>query len=123
MPDVQSHHLVLNLISAKEANIAKALRFGRKFLAAGWPVTLSISLESVCLLDPQVKLGPCPVTAKPLINLLDAFISEGGAVLVGAECLKLAGLGAEHMRAGMVPAEISLWRSTLEKPGTMVFTY
>ncbi len=116
-------HLVLNLISDREPNIAKALRFGNKFLAAGWDVTLSINVEAVALLNPGAGLGPCPVTGKPLRAILDAFMAGGGRVLVGAECLKLAGLGQDVLTGSMVPAETALWQELLARPGTVVFTY
>ncbi|MGD9546274.1 MAG: hypothetical protein AB7V45_01880 [Candidatus Krumholzibacteriia bacterium] len=116
-------HLVLNLISDREPNIAKALRFGNNFLAAGWEVTLSINVDAVALLDPGASLGPCPVTGKPLRTILETFMAEGGRVLVGLECLKLAGLGPECLSGSMVPADRALWQELLTRPGTVVFTY
>ncbi|MBU2500451.1 hypothetical protein KJ682_03880 [bacterium] len=116
-------HLVLNLISDREPNIAKALRFGKRFLAGGWDVTLSINVDGVVLLDPGARLGPCPVTGKPLRAILDEFMEEGGRVLVGPECLKLAGLGPDCLAGSMVPADPALWQELLTRPGTVVFTY
>ena len=49
-------NLLINLISNQPSNIGKALRMGRKFLAAGWGVTLFLNVDGVGLLDP--KSGP-----------------------------------------------------------------
>lgn len=119
----ESRTLFINLISVDFANAGKALRAGRKFLGAGWTVTLSINLEAVKLLDPVVGGEPCPVAGKPMSALLRAFQDEGGRVLVGAECLKLNGLSESDLFEGMEIAKFPLIEQALAVPGVVTLTW
>ncbi len=118
-----SKTLFINLISDDFANAGKALRAGRKFLEAGWTVTLSVNITAVRLLDPAVGGRPCPVAGKPMNALLRAFQSEGGRVLVGAECLKLNGMGEEDLFPGMEIAKFPLIEECLAVPGVVTLTW
>ncbi|PID80965.1 hypothetical protein CSB20_04830 [bacterium DOLZORAL124_64_63] len=118
-----ANSLFINLISAAPENTGKALRAGRKFLGAGWQVTLSINVEAVRILDPGIGNQLCPVAGKPVADLLRAFQAEGGQVLVGAECLKLAGLGPEHLFTDMRIAKFPLIEEALSVPGVVTLTW
>ena len=116
-------NLLINLISGEAANVGKALRMGRKFLAAGWAVTLFLNVDGVGLLDSKLNSGLCPVAGKPLSKLLDGFLAEGGTGLAGAECLKLAGLDPDHVPEGMGIAEFALVEELLGRPGLRIMTW
>jgi len=115
--------LLINLISCNVFNVGKALRIGRKFLAAEWRVVLSINIEAVKLLDPEVGQQLCPVAEKPIIGLVKAFQVEGGRVLVGTECLSLAGLCENNLLPGMELAKFPVMEEILGSPGTRTMTW
>ena len=115
--------MFINLISGQPANIAKALRFGRKFLEARWQVTLSINIDAVIMLDPSGDLEPCPVSGQPLPEILKAFQAEGGRILVGNECLKLAGLSSETLPAGIEIAAFPLMQELMSIPDLKIITW
>ncbi len=115
--------LLINLISSNGTNVGKALRIGRKFLAAEWKVVLSMNIEAVKLLDPVVGGQLCPVAGKPLSGLLKAFQVDGGRVLVGAECLTLAGMGEDNLLPGMELAKFPVMEEILGKLGTRTMTW
>jgi len=119
----QSRSIFINLISDRPANVAKALRLGRKFLAAGWPVTLYLNLDAVAVVDPRAGLGPCPITGAPLAQQLDEFVAAGGRGLLGAECLKLAGMTPEQLPPGLATAAFPLVEELLGAEGVRVITY
>lgn len=115
--------LLINLISCNGFNVGKSIRIGRKFLAADWKVVLSMNIEAVKLLDPVVGQQLCPVAEKPLIGLLKAFQVDGGRVLVGTECLALAGLGEDSLMPGMELAKFPVMEDILGRPGTRTMTW
>ena len=112
MAKAHVNNMFINLISEKPANAGKALRFGRKFLGSQWQVILSINLEGVKLIDPTLEGENCPVTGVPLKKMLNAFIADGGKVLVGKECMGQVGIPDTALWDGMevaafpVPEEI-----------------
>ena len=118
-----SNTLLINLISNKEINAGKALRTGRKFLAADWQVVLSMNIDAVKLLDPVASSQLCPVAGKPLVQLLKTYQADGGRVLVGAECLSLAGLSAENLFPGMELASFPLLEEILARPNVRTMTW
>ena len=61
--------IFINLISDRPANVAKALRFGRKFLAAGWSVSLYANLDAV-----QVFAGP--MVQRPWGDLVETLMQK-----------------------------------------------
>ncbi|MCB1184986.1 hypothetical protein KDM41_16280 [bacterium] len=115
--------ILINLISDRPAHIAKALRFGRKFLADGTSVILSVNIDAVVLVDPERDAGRCPVTGKPLTDLLRAFAAEGGRVLVGRECLGLIGRGPEDLPAGCEIAAFPLMAEIFATPDLKTITW
>ena len=117
------NNLLINLISREAANAGKALRMGRKFLAAGWEVTLFLNVDGIALVDPGLAEERCPVAGKPLSVLLDGFLAEGGKGLAGAECLKLAGVDKDRLPAGVGIAEFSLVEELLSRPGIRTMTW
>lgn len=123
MAKPQQNNLLINLISDRPANIAKALRFGRKFLAAGWQVTLSINIEAVVLVNPEAELGPCPVSGKPLTQLLSAFMAEGGEAKVGKECLGLTGMKEDDLATGLSIATFPDTEKLMATPGLKIITW
>ena len=116
-------NLLINLISSKAGNVGKAIRMGRKFVAAGWEVTLFLNVDGVAVLDPILSKEICPVADKPVADLLEAFLAEGGKGLVGAECLKLASLRTDRLPPGMGIAEFSLVEDLLGTPGIQTMTW
>lgn len=123
MGNSKQNNMFINLISGRPANIAKALRFGRKFVAAGWRVTLSINMDAVVVAIADGDPGNCPVTGQPLGDQLQAFLDEGGLGLVGNECLKLAGVGPEGMVPGLGIAEFSLMQELMATPDLKIITW
>jgi len=119
----KSKTLLINLISQENSNVGKALRIGRKFLGAGWQVVLSVNIDAVKLLDPDVGQQLCPVAGKPLISLLKVFQDEGGRVLMGKECLALAGLSEADLLPGMEVAKFPVMEEILGRPGTRTMTW
>ncbi len=115
--------LLINLISCNSFNVGKALRIGRKFLAAEWQVVLSINIEAVKILDPKIGQEICPVAGKPMIGLIKTFQVEGGRVLVGAECLSLAGLDKDNLLPGMELAKFPVLEEILSRPETRTMTW
>jgi len=114
---------MINLISSNGFNVGKAIRIGRRFLTAEWKVVLSMNIEAVKLLDPEVGQQLCPVTDKPLIALVKAFQVDGGRVLVGKECLSLAGLGEDSLMPGMEIAKFPVMEEILSRPETKTMTW
>ena len=123
MPNSQQNNMFINLISDRPANVAKALRFGRNFLAAGWQVTLSLNIDGVQVVNPAAGLGPCPLTGKPLVGLLQTFLAEGGRGLIGKECLKLAGLDTQALPGGMEIAAFPLIKDLMATPDLKIITW
>jgi predicted peroxiredoxin len=123
MPNSQRNNLLINLISDRPANIAKALRFGRKFLAAGWKVTLLVNIDGVQLVNPAADLAPCPVTGEPLPKLLAAYQAEGGDVLVGKECLKLARMQVDQLPPGAEVASFPRTEALMATPDLKIITW
>ncbi len=115
--------LLINLISCNGFNVGKAIRIGRRFLAADWRVVLSMNIEAVKLLDPAVGKELCPVAGKPLMSLVKAFQVDGGRVLVGTECLSLAGMGEDQLLPGMELAKFPVMEEILGQPGTRTMTW
>ena len=115
--------LLINLISSKPSNVGKALRMGRKFLGAGWDVTLFLNVDGVGLLDPVQGGELCPVAGKPLSALLEQFLAEGGKGLAGAECMKLAGMDTDGMPTGMDIAAFPLVEELIARPGIKIITW
>jgi predicted peroxiredoxin len=115
--------MFINLISAAAANQAKALRFGRKFLAAGWQVYLSINIDAVNMVAPGAELITCPVTGKPLTELLAAFHAEGGRVLVGKECMGVVGIKPEDLPAGFEVAGFPGTEEIMSIPDLKIITW
>ncbi|MBU8870766.1 MAG: hypothetical protein KOO60_07870 [Gemmatimonadales bacterium] len=115
--------LLINLISSEPANVGKALRMGRKFLAAGWDVTLFLNVDGVGVLDSKIGGALCPIAGKPLSVLLEGFLGEGGNGLAGAECLKLLGLDTDRLPARMGIAEFPLVEELLSRPGIRIMTW
>ena len=114
--------LFINLISCNGFNVGKALRIGRRFLAADWKVVLSMNIEAVKLLDPAVGELLCPVAKKSLISMVKAFQVDGGRVLVGTECLTLAGMGEGNLLPGMELAKFPVMEEILSRPKTRTMT-
>lgn len=123
MTEATARHLFINLISDRAPNVAKALRLGRKFLAAGWRVTLYLNLEAVVIANPVAELDPCPISGEPLNAQLAAFLDEGGRGVVGEECLKLAGLTLDDLTPGLTPATFALTAAALGEEGVRIITY
>jgi predicted peroxiredoxin len=119
----ETNKLMINLTSSRSAAIAKALRFGRKFLAAGWQVHLVINVDAVQLINPDAGLEPCPVTGKPLTAILSGFISDGGKGLVGAECLKLSGLDGSDLAEGLEVATFPKIEALMLQPDIKILSY
>jgi predicted peroxiredoxin len=115
--------LLINLISSEGSNAGKALRIGQKFLAVDWQVVLSLNIEAVKLLDSSIGEQLCPVAGKPLMRLLEAFQSEGGQVLVGTECLALAGMDPDCLLPGMELAKFPVMEKILSRPGIRTMTW
>ena len=115
--------LLINLISSNSANVGKALRTGRKFLTAEWRVVLSINIEAVKILDPEFGQLLCPVAKIPMISLVKAFQVDGGRVLVGTECLALAGMSEDSLLPGMELAKFPVVEEILGLPGTRTMTW
>jgi predicted peroxiredoxin len=123
MSSVQPGTLLINLVSDRPANISKALRFGRKFLAAGWQVHLLINIDAVVLVQPDSDLAPCPLTGQPLSQQLQDFMGAGGDTLVGKECLKLAGIAEESLGEGLRIASFPLTEQILSIPNLQTMTW
>ena len=123
MSNTQQNNLLINLISDRPANIAKALRFGRKFLAAGWKVTLLANIDGVQLVNPAADLAPCPVTGNPLPGMLAAYQAEGGELLVGKECMGLAGIDEEQLPAGAEVAAFPRTEALMATPDLKIITW
>lgn len=123
MANTQQNNMLINLISERPANIAKALRYGRKFLEAGWQVTLLVNIDGVQLVNPRGDLAPCPVTGKPLPRMLAAFMDEGGRTLVGKECMTLAGIAPEELPRGAVVASFPVTEQLMSIPGLKIMTW
>lgn len=119
----ESKTLMINLISSNGFNVGKSLRIGRKFLGAGWQVVLSMNIDAVKILDPAVGQELCPVAGKPMLALLKAFQADGGRVLVGTECLSLAGMGEDDLLPGMELAKFPVMEEILGRPGTQTMTW
>ena len=115
--------LLINLISSNGFNVGKAIRIGRKFLSVDWQVILSMNIEAVKLLDLDVGQQLCPVAGNPLIGLVKAFQVDGGRVLVGTECLALAGLKEENLLPGMEMAKFPVMEEILGRPETRTMTW
>lgn len=114
---------MINLISCNGTNAGKALRISRKFLKSEWRVILSMNIDAVKLLDPKVGGELCPVAGKPLLDLLKSFQVDGGRVLVGTECLALAGLGEDDLLPGMELAKFPVMEEILSREGTKTMTW
>ena len=123
MANSQKNNMLINLISDRPANVAKALRVGRVFLDGGWEVTLSLNVDGVQVVNKAAELGPCPVTGKPLLQLLEAFLGEGGRGLVGKECMTLAGLEPEALLPGLEIAAFPLMEELLATPEIKILTW
>lgn len=119
-PDRQ---LLISLVSAETANLAKGLRMARKFGEAGWAVTLLLTVGGVALLTPRGAAALCPVQAKPLGALLAGVLQGGCRVLVGGECLKLAGLAPGDLPAGVGVAAVDVLEGVLLQPGLRIMTW
>lgn len=117
MEDPKRPSLYINLASASLRHQGKGLRMGRKFLGAGWPVTLSLNVDAVALVDPARADDLDPVSGRPLQKILAVFAAEGGRVLVGAECLKAAGLSPANLPDGMQVADLETVSALLADPG------
>lgn len=123
MANPHKNNMLINLISGQPANIAKALRFGRKYREAGWGVTLLINIEAVVLLDPAGGLGPCPLTGEDLSGQLRAFLDEGGCALAGKECLGLAGIPVASLPPGVAIATFPVTEAILTTPDLKILTW
>ncbi|MCP4290983.1 MAG: hypothetical protein GY780_04000 [bacterium] len=115
--------LLINLINNEAANAGKALRVGRKFLAADWQVSLSINIDGVKLLEPSASGDLCPVAGKSMIKLMKIFMSEGGQILVGKECLSVFGLSVDHLIEGMEIAQFPMIEELLSRPEVRTMTW
>lgn len=123
MTESHVNNMFINLISDRPTNVGKAIRFGRKFLAAGWKVTLSLNIDAVQVLNPEVDLGPCPVAGQPLPAMLQLYVAEGGRVLVGRECLKLAGLERLDLPEGLEIAAFPVVEELMSIPDIKIITW
>ena len=123
MTTPDSRHLFINLASGDGARAGKALRQGRMFLEAGWDVTLMLNVDAVVLVDPASESSTCPVSGKPLGAMLAAFADAGGRALVGAECLKLAGIAQDTLPAGCDIGTFPLVEELLARPGTRTLSW
>ena len=119
----QPKTLLINLISCEGVNVGKAVRIGRKFMAAQWQVVLSLNIEAVKLLDPTIGGELCPVAQKPLTSLLKAFHADGGRILVGPECMALADLGEDSLLPGMELAKFPMLEEILSRPDVRTMTW
>lgn len=115
--------LFINLASAEASLQGKALRMGRKMLGAGWPVTISLNVGAVSLVDPTQAAVADPVSGKPLQSILVALVSEGGRVLVGAECMTAVGLPTDTLPEGMAVADIPTITTLLADPGVRTLSW
>lgn len=115
--------LLINLATDRSPSIAKALRFGRKFLAGGWQVHLLLNVDGVRLVDPTADLYPCPVTGKPLEGMLTAFLADGGKGLVGAECMKLVGISEDSLEEGLEIATFPKIEALMSQPDIKILSY
>lgn len=123
MSNSHKNNMFINLISDHPTNVGKAIRFGRKFLEAGWEVTLSVNIDAIQVLNPEAELGPCPVAGKPLLELLQLFLAEGGRTLVGKECLKLAGLQENDLPEGLEIAAFPVVEELMSIPDLKIITW
>ncbi len=114
---------MINLISNEGTNAGKALRVGRKFLAAEWQVVLSMNIDAVKLLAPASSGQLCPVAGKTMVQLLKTFQAEGGRILVGAECLALHGLTEENFLPGMELAKFPIIEEILSRSQVRTMTW
>ncbi|RKZ19122.1 hypothetical protein DRQ50_02715 [bacterium] len=118
MTTPQGKHLFINLASGEPAHAAKALRQGRNFIAGNWEVTLMLNVDAVTLVGPAAGQTNCPVSGKPLDVMLAGFAAAGGCVLVGADCLKLAGFAVDDLPAGCAIGTFEEVERRLGRPGT-----
>ncbi len=123
MEDQIRPSLYINLASGALAFQGKGLRMGRKFLAAGWPVTLSLNVDAVALVDPARAADLDPVSGQPLQKILATFVQEGGRVLVGAECMKAQGLDPQDLPEGMRTAAVETVAGLLADPGVRTLSW
>lgn len=115
--------LYINLASGALPRQGKGLRMGRKFLDAGWPVTLSLNVDAVSLVDPARTDEIDPVSGRPLQKILAAFAADGGRVIVGAECMKAAGLSPGNLPAGMEVATLEKVAELLADPDVRTLSW
>lgn len=116
-------HLLISLVSADPAHAGKALRMTAKFRAAGWRVTLLLTVDGVALLDGALGSRPCPVADRPLASLLGEVLAAGAGGLVGGECLKAAGLTPAALPAGMEVAAFPRLEALLAEPELRIMTW
>jgi len=115
-------HLFVNLASDSPARVGKAVRIATRFAKAGWDATLLLNVEAVAYARRLDASPACPVTGKPLHELLAGFLSVG-TVLVGADCLEAAGIARDDLVPGFELTSQDNLRAALERDGTRVFSY
>jgi predicted peroxiredoxin len=77
-----------------------ALELANSLLARGAEVTLYANLEGVRLVDERQPDQRCGMGDVTVGQLYEKFIAGGGTVLVCPLCAEVAGIRAEHLRAG-----------------------
>lgn len=81
--------------------VGMALKIGRILADAGAEVTLFADLEGPRLGDRRVPQDLVWGSGKPVNELLDAFVSAGGSIVLCPHCAKVAGIGKDDLRDGV----------------------
>lgn len=115
-------HLFINLTTEAAPRASKALRMARKFLTAGWDVTMLVAIDGVRLADANGPAADCPVTGKPLRAMLAAVAAEA-TVLIGKDCLGEAGLADATLVPGCRVSDMEILQERLKLPETRTLSY
>jgi len=92
--------MVIQLSNDDEMKAGKALRFAMQSLSFAEETVIMLSAQGVRVADKSTNGFKIPGKSSNSLDVIREFIAEGGRVIVGADCMKILGVGAGDLIAG-----------------------
>lgn len=116
--------LFINLTSDNLDRASMAITLGHRVLKEKKiPVTIWLNVDAVRLVNKEVRQNMYSDARTPL-EKLQAFMREGGKVMICPMCMRnLGGMEVKDLPEGVIVSEMDMWWEALYAEGVRVLSY
>jgi predicted peroxiredoxin len=90
-----------NLTTDNAMKASKIIRMLIQMEDRGVKTTLFLNINGVKIADKTNYVEKCPVTGKAITDLLKSYMAKNGKILIGPDCMKLAGVNKDSILDGI----------------------